>query len=308
LPFPIYLSLLLGIALALAAPFLAGRLPPRARVWSLSTAAVVAAAGWIGSLFLIVLTGLGRDSAVARFGHWSAAQWRLLDPIGVWIADAAGLILALCLLSFIRAAVREARAAAVLRRLADRLPAAGRVVFVDDEVPHAYAIGGPRPRIVLSRGLLRSLSAAERRAVISHEIAHLEHHHHHHLRVIRLAVAAHPLLRWCEPAGVRAVERWADEESAFRVGDRTLVARTLLRAALAGIDHPPVPAGVLAHSAVDDVGDRVRALMTPPPRLRLPVAIATCGLLAATVAAPCYAADNLDARFQSASTPAGHHA
>lgn len=309
--FSVYLPLYLGVVLAIVAPRLAGTLPPRAGMWCLTTAASAAALSWLYSLVTIALTGLIRTSFVARQGHWSADEWRQVDPVGVWAAYASGIALIVCLGLLGRAVRRELATARQIHRLTRAFATDDAVVFVDDDMPHAYAVGGRSPRIVVSRGLLRMLCAAERRAVLSHEKAHVRHRHHMHLRVIRLAAAAHPLLRGCVPAGALAVERWADEEAALLIGDRRLVARALLRAALAGAAAGSIPEGVLAHAAPADaggvVGRRVSALMKAPPRLRPSVAGVTLMLLVATVAAPVYSADHLDTLFDSASTPVHRH-
>ncbi len=138
--------------------------------------------------------------------------------------------------------------------------------------------------------------------MLSHETAHVRHRHHLHLRVMRLAAAMNPLLRPFVPAGVLAVERWADEETATAIGDRALVARALLRAALAGAEHSKLPQGVLAHST-GDVPRRVNALMQAPPRPRWTITAVASTLLLATIVAPGLAASNLDSLFD-ASAPA----
>jgi hypothetical protein len=298
---PVYLPLFLGILLATAAPRLARALPPRAEVWFLTVGSVVAAVSWVGALGMIAFTGLARTKFVARHGHYRANDWRTIDPVGVRSATTAGVALGACMAVFFWAVYHEVAAQREITRLSRGFAGDETLVFVDDITPHAYALGGRRPRIVLSRGLLRTLGGAERRAVLSHEAAHLRHRHHLHLRVLRLAAAVHPCLRPCVPAGVLAVERWADEETAANLGDRTLVARTLLRAALAGVDNVRIPAGVLAHTTTrNDVGRRVTALMQAPPRLRWSVATATSVMVVATVASPVYTANHLDTLFDSA--------
>jgi hypothetical protein len=301
--FSVYLPLYLGFALAAVTPRIARLLPPRTGVWALTAGAVTAATSWAVSLWLIAFTGLGRTSFVAAEGHWSANVWRRNDPVDVWTATAAGVVLCLCLVMFARSVARETVAWRHVRRLSRAFATDETLVFVDDDRPHAYAVGGRKPRIVISRGLLRSLAPGERRAVLSHETAHLRHHHHLHLLALRLSAAANPLLRPFVPAGVLAVERWADEETAITIGDRTLVARALLRAALAGAEHGRLPQGVLAHST-GDVSRRVKALMQEPPRPRWSVTAATSALLVATILAPAFAASNLDSLFDASSVVA----
>lgn len=300
---PVYLPLFLGILLATVAPRAARKLTPRAEVWFLTISSVVAAVSWVVSLAMIAFTGLGRTGFVARHGHYSLDRWREVDPVGVRSAYTAGLVLGACIAFFAWEVTHEVAAQREISRLSRGFASDERIVFVDDVMPHAYALGGKHPRIVVSRGLLRTLGAAERRAVLSHEAAHLRHRHHVHLRVLRLAAAVHPCLRPCVPAGVLAVERWADEETATSLGDRALVARTLLRAALAGADSTTVPAGVLAHTTGrNDVGRRVTALVQAPPRLRWSIAAATSVMVVATAASPVYTANHLDTLFDAASS------
>jgi len=289
----VYLPLLLAIALAVVAPRVARALPPPAAVWSLTVVSLAAVGIWIVSLGLIASTAVERTCFVARHEHYSARYWRNVDPIAVQSAIAAAVVLGLCLALLGFGLWREARAVREVRRLSRGFSGTSRMVFVDDEAPHAYAIGGRRSRIVVSRGLLQTLGAGERRAVFAHEEAHLRLHHHWHLRVLRLAAAVFPLLRPVVPAGVLAVERWADEHAAGLVGDRTLVARTLLRAALAGVG-APTPAGVLAHSTRGDVGHRVAALIDAPPRPRWAVVVVSTMIVIAAVLSPVYAADRLN--------------
>lgn len=301
--FTVYLPLFLGFTLAAVTPRIARLLPPRTGAWVLSAAAVTASASCAVSLCMIAFTGLGRTSFVAHEGHWSANEWRRSDPVGVWTAAIAGAVFALCLAMFIHACLRELSARRQVDRLSKGFGHDDLLVFVDDDQPHAYAVGGRRPRIVISRGLLRSLEPAERRALLSHETAHVRHRHHLHLLVLRLAAAINPLLRPFVPAGALTVERWADEETAVAVGDRTLVAKALLRAALAGAEHARLPHGVLAHST-GDVPRRVTALMQAPPRPRWSVTAAASMLLVATIVAQGLAANNLDSLFDKASPPA----
>jgi Zn-dependent protease with chaperone function len=296
----VYLPLYVGFAFAAVTPRIARILPPRTGVWCLTTAGVTAAVSWVVSLALIAFTGLGRLPYVATEGHWSVQLWRKDDPVGVWPARVTGLILAAVLLLFLISLGREIVSLRQIRRLTGRLATDDLLVFVDDEEPHAYAVGGRHPRIVISRGLLRGMSVAERRAVLAHETAHVRYRHDVHLRIIRLAAAINPLLRPFVPAGGLAVERWADEDTAASLGDRALVARALLRAALAGAANGRRPRGALAH-ADGDVGRRVSALMQAPPPPRRSMTAITLLLLVATITAPVFAADNVDAKLNQAS-------
>jgi peptidase M48-like protein len=311
----VYIPLYLGVTLTAVTPLIVRLLPPRTGVWCLSAGAITAAASWCVSLAMITFTGLGRITFVADEGHWSATLWRRVDPVGVWTARIAGTALAACICMFAYRLIREMMAWHQLNLVSGGFGTSETLIFVDDDSPHAYATGGRRPRIVVSRGLLRSLTTAERRAVLAHETAHVRHRHDVHLMVLRLAVSLNPFLRPFLPAGDLAVERWADEETAVAVGDRTLVARTLLRAALAGTGTARRPHGALAHAS-GDVGRRIRALLQAPPRPRWSMTAVAWLLLVATITAPFFAADNLDVLFNRASQhstvtvnviKAGHH-
>jgi Zn-dependent protease with chaperone function len=295
----VYLPLYAGLVLTVAIPRIARLLPPRTGMWCLTTAAATAAISSIVTLSLIAFTGLGRLPVIATKGHWSASRWQQVDPVGVWTARIAGAVLTVALVLFGVTLFREIASLRQVRRLTGRLDSDQMLVIVDDEAPHAYAVGGRHPRIVISRGLLRGMNAAERRAVVAHETAHIRHRHDVHLRVLRLASAANPLLRPFVPAGVLAVERWADEETATSLGDRTLVARALLRAALAGAASGLRPHGALAHAA-GDVEARVCALMKAPPRPRRSMTAIAVTLLVATIVMPVFAWTNLDSKFDSA--------
>ncbi len=297
--FWVYSSLCLGVLVALLAPWIARTLPPRTGVWVLSAASVTSASGILGSLAMIALTGAARVPYLASEGHVSAAAWRNVDPIAAWTAILAAIVIAVTVSLFSARLWREMSSHHRVRRMVRTMRPGDRLVVVDDDHPHAYAIGGRNGRIVVTRGLLRELSVAERRAVLAHETAHLRSNHHAHLRVVRVAAALNPLLRRCVPAARLAVERWADEDTAAAIGDRTLVARALVRAALAGASRNRTPGGALAHTA-GDVGERVAALMQAPPRPRWAIAVATSALLIATAVAPVYAADSFDNLLNSA--------
>jgi hypothetical protein len=295
--FWVYLGLALGVVLALLAPRVSGALPPRTAVWVLTSTAVASALGIMCSLVMLALSGAVRIPALANETNVSAVRWRHVDPIAAWTASVASAAVVTLLFWFSVAVVREFASRNGVRRLARSMPGDDRLVLVDDDEPHAYALGGRPTRIVVSRGLLRSLNPDERRAVLSHETAHVQFRHHVHLRILRIAAAANPLLRGSVRSGTLAVERWADEETAAAVGDRTLVARALVRAALAGSARTRTPG--LAHTA-GDVSRRVAALMAAPPRPRWWIAAAMMALLLATVVTPVYAADSFDSLLSTA--------
>ncbi|QFZ77760.1 M48 family metalloprotease [Streptomyces fagopyri] len=261
----VYVPFLVSALLTLPAPRLARRLAPRPAAWALACVALVTAAGWTGSLALLAFTGVAQIPQVAAEGHWSVRALRAEDPVHLTVAAGGALLLAVSLVLLAVTAVRHVRQVAGARRECARLPGDTELAVLDDDAPLAFALAGAPGRIVVSRGMLRCLDDDERGALLAHERAHLHAGHHHFQTLWRLTAAVNPLLRPLADAGAFVLERWADEEAAARVGDRTVVARAVGRAALAaaGVSRPSVLA---ATGGV--VPQRVRALLAPPPTRR----------------------------------------
>ncbi|MER7584909.1 M56 family metallopeptidase [Kitasatospora sp. NPDC097691] len=193
---------------------------------------------------------------------------------------------------------------------------------LDDECADAFALPGRlrrpgRPgepgRIVVTSGMLRALSGPERSALLAHERAHLAARHHVFLAMAEHAAHVHPALRALRaPLGYH-LERWADEVAATRVGDRTVTARAVGRAALAASRSPwpdrprTAPA---AHSG--PVPRRVAALLQPRPaatpgaRLRA-VALALAACLALSTGATLEATADLHHTVEVAQLGTGAH-
>ncbi|MFG2729209.1 M48 family metalloprotease [Streptomyces canus] len=266
----VYIPLLVTVVLAVLAPRAARRPAPRPAAWSLACAALVTAAGWLGSLALLAFTGFAQIPEVAEEGHWSVAALRAQDPVSLAVAAVSALTLAAGLVSLGVAAVRQGGHVLWARRECGRMPGDTELVVLDDEAPQAFALPGGPGRIVVSRGMLRCLGDAEREALLAHERAHLRGRHHLFQTLWRLTEAVNPLLRPLAEAGGFVLERWADEEAAARIGSRTVVARAVGRAALASAGMPG-PAALAATGGA--VPQRVRALLAPPPpRRTLPFA------------------------------------
>jgi Zn-dependent protease with chaperone function len=278
----VYLPLLLTAAFGGVAPVVARRLPPDVGTWLLSGGGLLAAAGSSASLGLLAFSLVAQAPVVATRGHWSDAVLRHHDPVAAPVSTVAAVAVLLLAARFLRVATRRLVAVRDSFRLARSLPDAGGELYVLDSAdPHACAVPGRPGRIVVTSGLLRSLDAGQRRALLAHERAHLDHHHHVHQSVAHLAAAVNPLLRRLPAAVELSCERWADEDAAG-VCRRDIVADTLATAAVGG--RLAGPAVVLA-SAVTDVAHRVGALRAPAPRLTLWRVALLLGLLAATTAA-----------------------
>lgn len=292
-PVPMYLPLLVSAVLALVAPRVGRRMPPRAGVWAMACAAVVAAGTWVTELAILAFTAVGQVPLVAARGSWSVSVLAAEDPVSreVAAACAGAVLVVLCSLSV--ASWRRGRALVGAWRECRELAAGGDLAVLDDPVPTAFAVLGMPGRVVVSSGMLRLLDAQERRAVLAHERAHLRHRHHLFSLVLHLTAVVDPLLRPLERAGAFAVERWADEEAGAVVADRPLVARAIARAALASSRAGQAKAGGQAEAGLPAAGgpvpQRVRALLAPPMPHRVGAAVtfavlmaACCGSLAVT--------------------------
>lgn len=256
-------------ALAVGSGWLARRLAPglAAPLLTLLALATSLATGIV--LCLAAFGAAAQLPSLAEYGGWSAVALRPGQPGPAWGLPAgvlAGGLLAAALWFALRAG-RELGRASRACRASQRLGGAGRLVIACDDRPLAYAVPAAPRAIVISTGMLRLLSADERRALIAHEDAHLRQNHAVYVVLAGLAAAANPLLRPLARQVRLAVEIEADAAAADEVGDRRVVARTLARASLAAAAAgAPVP-GVLALAETDACA-RVRALTGPAPRWR----------------------------------------
>ncbi|MFB6812363.1 M56 family metallopeptidase [Streptomyces sp. NPDC056387] len=261
--------------LPLLVPFLAGPagrrlvscLPPRQAAWLLAVTAAGLAAGSTAALTLLVVPGATHLPAVAALG-------RLLTPLStgspdavVAVAVAALAVLLLCAALFVRGLHRRWTQLGRAKRLAAR--ADGELLVLADEFPDAYALPGRPGRIVVTAGMLRALSAAEREALFAHERAHLRGRHHLFTAVTELSALCHPALGALREPLAYALERCADEAAAHAVGDRRLTAQAIGRAALAARGAARRPDLALAATA-GPVPRRVAALLAPAPRRPAP--------------------------------------
>jgi hypothetical protein len=304
----VYLSLLCSGLFGASAPHLARRLPPAVGTWLLSLGGLLAAAGSTASLALLGLTLLAQSPLLAGREHWSESTLRHTDPVATPVAVFALIVLAILAL---RVAVAGARRLVALRdayRLAAALPTAGgELAVIDHPGRHAYAVPGRPGRIVVSSGLLRSLDANQRRAVLAHERAHLARRHHLHHAIAHLAAAANPLLHRLPAAVGLSTERWADELAAATCR-RDTVADALTHTAAGATRMFAVPAAVLAATATDLV-TRIQALRDPAPRLTLWRVALLISLLLATTAAVVEAVHDTERFFELAQSAyhIGHH-
>jgi Zn-dependent protease with chaperone function len=286
----IYLPLVIPVLAAVAARGLADRLPSAAASWLLAASALALALASSTVLGLLALSALIRIPVVDAVGHLSRSVVTHGDGVSVPVAVVAGTLLAAAATAVGKVAWRRARAIARAHRHASGLPGAGEVVVTEDAAADAYTVPGWPCRIVITQGMLRALSTAERGVLLAHERTHARNSHYLFTMAARLAAAANPLLHPVAAEVGYAVERWADERAATETGDRALTARAIARAALASSAAPAERAPDTAAAALGliargqgrpgPVPRRVAALLIPPPGLS-PLLIAAVIVLVA---------------------------
>lgn len=129
----------------------------------------------------------------------------------------------------------------------------------------AFCVDGPNPQIVISEGLVDTISPEEVDAVVRHEAAHLDHRHQRLLLLAGALEQGLPVARFLRRSttALRAgLERWADEAAA----GASHSSRTVLRRALLGVCSAVVYPAVAAFSAADTLVERLDALSSGPPR------------------------------------------
>jgi Zn-dependent protease with chaperone function len=293
----VYLPLLFSAVFGLAAPVLAGRLPPHVATWLLSVGGLVSAAASSASLALLAFLFLAQNPVLMARGHWSEDFLRGHAEYAVPVGALATAVVGVFAARFVRAAARRLTAVRDAYRLAAALPASGGELAVLDATDRqAFAVPGRPGRIVVTTGLLRSLDAGQRRALLAHERAHLARRHHLHQSVVALAASVNPLLGRMPAALELSCERWADEQAAH-VCRRSTVADALTRAATG--TGMAAPAVVLA-AAAGDVATRVVALHAPAPKLVVWRVALLSVLLAATTIAVAFALHDTERLFELA--------
>lgn len=258
----ILVPLVLPLAAWPVARFIAPRLPPRAASWLLTGSCLVLAAGSTAALALLALAGLSQLPLVANAGHLSPQALREQEGVDMPVAIVAGIALIVLTVLLARTVIRYLRWTRRLTRELDAHDARrdGELLVLAGPEPLAFAAPGRGGRIVVSRGMLAALDPDERRALLAHERAHLAWRHHLFLMALMGSITLNPLLRPLGTAARFALERWADETSAQHVGDRTVVAHAVAKAALAGQPHHGFALGATS----GPVPRRVAALLNHP--------------------------------------------
>ncbi|WP_328742803.1 M56 family metallopeptidase [Streptomyces caniferus] len=264
--FAVWIPLLMPLLAVPAARRLAESLPPRAAAWLLTGCAVALAGCTTAALGLLLTAGALRLPPVAALGHLSLPLLGDDPALSVPAAGVAAGLLTACALAAAHRARRHHVELRTARLATGSHPATGDLCVLPDSAPDAYALPGRPGRVVVTAGMLRALPPDEREALFAHERAHLAGRHHLFLLTVALAAVCHPLLRALRAPLAYALERWADESAASRVGDRRVTARAIGRAALAArpAAASPRPRTVLA-ATTGPVPRRVAALLAPEP-------------------------------------------
>jgi hypothetical protein len=242
------------VVVAMASSGIQRRLRPETGAAMLTGAALAAAGAVIMALGAVGFAFLAQIAWLE-----SAVGWcRTLIPVDDHVPTGVGLVATAAFTTGV------GRAVCFLRRSSWRSSAsAPTLVVVDSTSIEAIAVPGAPNHILVSSAMMALLDADERDAMLAHERSHLDNHHHRYLVLAGAAAAAVPLVRPIAARVRYCTERWADESAAQEVGDRTLVARAIAKAALARNDHR-MPAAL--HLLGIGVPGRVAALLGPPRR------------------------------------------
>ncbi|MFM6851652.1 MAG: M56 family metallopeptidase [Terrabacter sp.] len=259
------LPLVVGTLLVRWSRHLASVLAPAATVVIVTTASFLTAAVTGFVLAVAAFAAAAAIPAVARAALWAPGVAVGVPPL--WLGGVAGVVVAWLAVAAVRRFIMAGRSMTDASRACRRLPAADRLVVLDDERPDAYAVQGLPGlpgRAVVSTGMLRALTPPQRRVLLAHEDAHLAGHHQLYIQAVELSAAANPLLRPAVEVVREAVERWADETAATHVGDRSAVAQALARTT----SQPRDASATVLQLDGAPVAARARAMLQPAPRPR----------------------------------------
>jgi beta-lactamase regulating signal transducer with metallopeptidase domain len=140
-----------------------------------------------------------------------------------------------------------------------------QLVIMPNEQLFAFSVNGHPGQVIVSRGMVKTLTTDELDAVLHHELAHLRHRHQRHLLAASVAeriLAALPFVRRSTATLRCALERWADEDAA----DGVAGGRESVRSALLRVTQATVTEAVPAFAPAFTIVERIEALQAAPVR------------------------------------------
>ncbi|WP_284744663.1 M56 family metallopeptidase [Amycolatopsis sp. RTGN1] len=253
--------------------------------WLLAAVGVVA--GVITGVLLLVLPGHGPAGAVMRVLHdcWSTVGHRGLPQLDPIAGAGSAAVVAVAAVRLARHSLSRRRHRTVLHRrhlTALRL-SGGRdqpplpTLWLPEDQPIAYSMGGRHPLVVASTGLADRLTEPELRAVLEHERAHIRGHHHlltGWAEVLGRTLRFIPLMRELPAAMRLLVELAADRTAAARCGAAPL------RSALLRVRSGDGPRRALAMAGGDTAIRLDHLDITAEPRFTAGVKAVTGGIAA----------------------------
>ncbi|MBA3653251.1 MAG: M56 family metallopeptidase [Actinobacteria bacterium] len=265
--------LLVGAFLVLAVPLslrpIGRRMPPARWARVCAVCLLAGAVLWQVGLVSVALPGVLRT---LHAGGLANACDRVLGGVNPVVAGGLGWIAAVLVgLTGVRAR-RERRRIKDNRHRAHVEPWLGAhtahdrfelVVLPCDEVIAISTDGAPA-QVVVSAGLVETLTPEQLDAVVRHEAAHLQHRHARLLLMsgaIRSALWYVPVARLSCHVLETALERWADEEAA----GPSAAERSVVREALWRVTESTSSPGVAAFAGPATIAERLDALTSPAP-------------------------------------------
>lgn len=190
-------------------------------------------------------------------------------------------------------AEQATRCAAALREIGRRSGAARlpEIVWCAGKHAGVYTLRWPRPRIYLPVTLVRSLDAGELRAMLAHELAHLQRRDWLRLLAGQLGrdlTFFNPLAHLAYAQFLQATEEAADDAAVIATADRLSLAACLLKVQ-AQIQRQPVTATGFVHRPTNVVRRVARLLQDeaagpyPAWQPRAGWAVSAAGLLLAAI-------------------------
>ncbi|MBF4633750.1 M56 family metallopeptidase [Agreia pratensis] len=296
----------LALALAWPVPIALSKAawPARAPGTALALWQAVALSGglsMIGALLAFGLTPFENDLGVASnllSGHLLdgalPTQTGALQIVSLAGAVVLGVHLVLSLATTAANTARERRRhRALIELLSSPLQGSPGTRMLDFPAPVAYCLPGVRSITVLTEGLVRVLDAAQLRAVLAHERAHLRQYHHLVLLAFKawnIALPWFPIANRAEKAVALLVEMLADDDARREVDDASL-ATAIAIVGSPWRDVDPAAAPIAADEIVPEadpetLGARVSRLISPPGSLTRAARALVLASGVALVAAP----------------------